>query len=264
VAFGKICVVGVGLIGASIVQAVARAWPRVDVVTVEAGEGVEKAAGADLVVLAAPVLANVTRLTELPRYLGPRTIVTDVGSTKRLIVAAAHAIPSLIFVGGHPIAGSAAGGASNARPDLFDGRPWILTPSPADAGAVQQVEAFVTALGAVPHVMTAELHDRFIGAVSHLPQLASSALMHTVGALAGDAGLELAGNGLLDSTRLAESPPDIWKDITATNHDVLREALDRLIGTLTELRDTLESGDAIDSVFTSAARWRAELRRGRS
>jgi prephenate dehydrogenase len=126
-----------------------------------------------------------------------------------------------------------------------------------------KLEVFVAGLGAVPHVMTAELHDRFAGIVSHLPQLTASALMHTVGRLAGDPGLEIAGAGLLDATRLATSPPGIWKDVAATNQDVLREGLDALIGTLTELRDTLDTGEAIDAVFTSACRWRETLERGR-
>jgi prephenate dehydrogenase len=96
-----------------------------------------------------------------------------------------------------------------------------------------------------------------------LPQLTASALMHVVGRLAGDAGLEIAGAGLIDTTRLATSPPDIWKDIAATNDDVLGEALDQLIRALTEMRNTLDSGEAIDAVFTSACRWRTALDRAR-
>jgi prephenate dehydrogenase len=111
--------------------------------------------------------------------------------------------------------------------------------------------------------MAPELHDRFVGVVSHLPQLTASALMHVVGRLVGDAGLEIAGAGLIDTTRLATSPPDIWKDIAATNDDVLGEALDQLIRALTEMRNTLDSGEAIDAVFTSACRWRTALDRAR-
>jgi prephenate dehydrogenase len=87
--------------------------------------------------------------------------------------------------------------------------------------------------------------------------------MHVVGKLAGDAGLELAGAGLRDTTRLATSPPDIWRDIAATNEDVLRDALETLIGTLTEMRDSLGTGDAIEDIFTSACRWRESLQRTR-
>ena len=162
------------------------------------------------------------------------------------------------------MAGAARGGLAQARPDLFDGRPWILTPPANHApDSLARLEQFVVGLGAVPHIMSPELHDRLVGAVSHLPQLTASALMHVVGELAGDAGLELAGSGLHDTTRLATSPADIWRDVAATNEDVLREALDTLIATLELLRDSLGSGEAIDEVFTSACRWRDALQRAR-
>jgi prephenate dehydrogenase len=93
--------------------------------------------------------------------------------------------------------------------------------------------------------------------------MSASALMHVVGKLAGDAGLELAGRGLHDTTRLAASPADIWRDVAATNADVLRDALDALIATLIGMRDSLESGDEIETVFTSARRWRDALDRNR-
>jgi prephenate dehydrogenase len=162
------------------------------------------------------------------------------------------------------MAGAASGGAANARADLFAGRPWILTPAAGTpTSSATRLDAFVSGIGAVPHVMTPDLHDRFVGAVSHLPQLTASAHMHVVGKLAGDAGLEIAGTGLLDTTRLATSPAGIWKDIAATNDDVLREALNELIRTLTDLRDTLGTGEAIDAVFTSACRWRTMIDRSR-
>ena len=260
--FRRLAVVGNGLIGGSVVLAARRAWPGIDTVALDAGDALSAAAGADVVVLAAPVRANIALLDAIQPHVGPATVVTDTGSTKRAICGAAAARPAIAFIGGHPMAGAAKGGAANARADLFDGRPWILTPGAGTtADAAARLDTFVSGLGAVPHVMTPDLHDRFVGAVSHLPQLTASALMHVVGKLAGDAGLEIAGPGLMDATRLAGSPPDIWKDIAATNEDVLREALDQLIGTLTGLRDTLDSGEAIESVFASASRWRAALDR---
>jgi len=259
-----VAIVGNGLIGASIRLATLRAWPRVEVAALDAGDEVSNVAGADLVVLAAPVRANIRLLDAIELHVSAATLVTDTGSTKRAICAAAARPPSLNFIGGHPMAGAAKGGAANARADLFDGRPWILTPAPGTVPeAAARLDAFVKGLGAAPHVMTPELHDRFVGAVSHLPQLTASALMHVVGRLAGDAGLEIAGPGLMDMTRLAASPPDIWKDVAATNEDVLRDALTELIRTLTELRDTLGTGTAVDAVFTSASRWRAALERTR-
>ena len=272
--FKRIAIVGVGLIGGSIAQAAARRWPSVQIVPIDLGArlrhgfdgqaGLAAVAGADLVVLAAPVLANVALLPELPAHLSSDVIVTDTGSTKRVMVDAAERVPAIHFIGGHPMAGAARGGLAQARPDLFDGRPWILTPPANHApDSLARLEQFVVGLGAVPHIMSPELHDRLVGAVSHLPQLTASALMHVVGELAGDAGLELAGSGLHDTTRLATSPADIWRDVAATNEDVLREALETLIATLAELRDSLGSGQAIDEVFPSACRWRDALQRAR-
>lgn len=262
--FKRVAIVGFGLIGGSIAQAASRRWPTINIVPIEPDSGLAAMAGADLVVLAAPVLANIALLAELPAHVTPSTIVTDTGSTKRATIAAAGRVPSLAFIGGHPMAGAARGGLAQARADLFDGRPWILTPPASHApDSLRRLEEFVQGLGAAPQIMTAALHDRFVGAVSHLPQLTASALMHVVGTLAGDAGLELAGAGLHDTTRLATSPPGVWRDVAATNEDVLRDALDALIATLTELRDSLASGQAIDEVFTSACRWREVLQRAR-
>jgi prephenate dehydrogenase len=262
--FTSPAIVGAGLIGASIRQAAVHAWPAMTITTFDYGEDLSRIAHADLVVLAAPVRANIALLAAIQPHLAHAAIVTDTGSTKRAVCAAAAGHPNMNFIGGHPMAGAARGGAANARADLFAGRPWILTPAPGNPGhAVARLEAFVSGLGGVPHLMTPELHDRFVGIVSHLPQLTASALMHVVGKLAGDAGLEIAGPGLLDTTRLASSPPDIWKDIAATNADVLSEALDQLICALTEMRKTLETGEGLDAVFTSACRWRTALDRAR-
>jgi prephenate dehydrogenase len=232
-------------------------------VAVDRGDPHARVAGADLVVLAAPVLASIAVLRDLPAHVSAGAIVTDVCSTKRLIVGAAGAWPDLVFIGGHPMAGDVRSGAANARADLFEGRPWILTPGANRTAELQRLEEFVVGLGAVPHVMTPELHDRFVGAVSHLPQLTASALMHVVGTLAGDVGLEIAGRGLHDTTRLAGSPSGIWKDIAVTNQDVLRAGLDALIATLAEMRDSLDSGEGVETVFLSACRWRDAVDRNR-
>ena len=261
--FRRVAIVGFGLVGGSVAAAAGRRWPGIGIVPIDKGDPLARVAGADLVVLAAPVLASIAALGELPAHLSPGTVVTDVCSTKRLIVAAGSACPSLAFIGGHPMAGDVRSGAAHARPDLFDGRPWIMTPGANHTAELQRLEEFVAGLGAVPHIMTPELHDRFVGAVSHLPQLTASALMHAVGKLAGDAGLEIAGRGLHDTTRLAGSPAAIWKDIAITNQDVLRTALDTLIGTLAEMRDSLESGEGVEMVLTSACRWRDTLDRSR-
>ena len=107
--------------------------------------------------------------------------------------------------------------------------------------------------------MTAIEHDRLLAYVSHLPQLAASALMRVVGDEAGQTGLALTGRGLSDTTRLAASPADIWRDICSTNSDEIRRALDSLIAQLEVLREGLDDAKAIDDVFAAAAAWRAAL-----
>lgn len=257
--FSRVAVIGDGLIGESVALAAERVWPSIQIRRLDRGDDLAGVRDANLVVLAAPVLTNIRLLDGLEAHVRPNALVTDVGSTKRRIVAAAAGRP-FSFIGGHPMAGAAPGGAANARADLFEGRTWILTPTPAHgSAALVRLEGFVAGLGAVPHVMTPDLHDQVVGVVSHLPQCAASALMHVVGKLAGDAGLELAGTGLRDSTRLAGSPADIWRDVAATNDDVLKTALDGLIRTLTELRDSIPAPEAVDAVFTSACRWRDAL-----
>jgi prephenate dehydrogenase len=278
--FSSIAIAGLGLIGGSIALAVRERWPSVRVVAVDhpsvtahgMGSGaIDRAAPSlagighpDLVVLAAPVRQNVELLHELARCVTGSTVVTDVGGTKRDIVAAARSLAMAApFVGGHPIGGAEKGGFGFARADLFAGRPWIFTPDAEPDPALERLIAFARGLGARPSLMDAARHDRLMAYLSHLPQLTASALMDVVGSAATADGLRLAGRGLVDTTRLASSPPAVWRDICAANADQLAEALDLLIERLTELRADLERGDAIDAIFGEAARWRAELMKGR-
>jgi prephenate dehydrogenase len=274
--FQRIGIVGLGLIGGSIALAVERRWPGLPMVGIDRADQLDalrrKApdlqlatdltalAGADLIVLAAPVRENLSLLGQLQSTLHAPSLVTDTSSTKRAIVQAAEALPAhLTFIGGHPMAGDVRGGAAHARADLFEGRPWLLTPSDARANGLQALEAFVEGLGASPARIEAPLHDRVLAAVSHLPQLTASALMHVVGERVGQEGLACAGGGLIDTTRLAASAPAIWRDIAATNADEIRPAIDALIETLRQLRDDLDSGEALEQIFGSAARWRERL-----
>ena len=154
------------------------------------------------------------------------------------------------FVGGHPIGGAEQGGFGFARPDLFRHRPWIFTPGSATpAAALDRLFEFARGLGARPSSMDAAEHDRVMAFLSHLPQLAASALMDVIGSSAGENGLRLAGRGLVDTTRLASSPPDTWRDVCATNADAIGEALDVLIDRLSELRADLRSGRGRRPIF---------------
>ena len=276
--FEKIGIIGLGLIGGSIAQASRQLWPSSLVIAVDNKDVLETAmrlhaidvaadelfvlAEADLIVLAAPVSQNILLLSELDEHVKTSAVVTDVGSTKRAIVDAARRLPSrFAFIGGHPLAGAAHGGLENARADLFNGRPWLLMEGePGPKGpALQRLTEFVKALGAVPKTISADAHDRLVAFLSHLPQLTVSALMHVVGDRVGAEGLALAGRGLADTTRLAASPPDIWKDIGATNADQIGPAIDALIDVLKDLRDGLTAGDRLTEIFEDAARWREQL-----
>lgn len=275
--FDKIAILGLGLIGGSLALAARRAWPRGLVIGVDEKAVLEQAmvlqaidiaaddpvviAEADVVVLAAPVRANIALLDELADHVTGSAVVTDVGSTKREIVAAARRLPArLTFIGGHPFAGAPRGGIAHARPDLFAGRPWLFTPADDRHGdALDRLQRFVTAIGAVPRVLPPAAHDRLLAFLSHLPQLTASALMHVVGTAAGEDGLALTGRGLADTTRLASSPASIWRDICATNQDEVAAALDALILELQGLRDDLGSGDALGRTFDSAEEWRRRL-----
>jgi prephenate dehydrogenase len=275
--FDKIGIVGLGLIGGSIALAARQTWPASLVVGVDHKDVLETAmrlhaidvaaddlivlAEVDLIVLAAPVRQNLTLLAELDENVRQAAVVTDNGSTKREVVAAARDLPSrLTFIGGHPLAGGARGGLEHARADLFAGRPWLLTPSgDATAAAAGKLSSFIEALGGAPRLIGVEAHDRLLAFLSHLPQLTASALMCVVGDAVGEDGLALAGRGLSDTTRLASSPAGIWQDIVATNADEVGVALDGLIGVLQELRRDLPDGGRLSAVFQDANRWRRLL-----
>ena len=279
--FHQIAIVGFGLIGGSIALAIRERWPSIRITAVDrpavlahaAGSGaidravqrVAELGGNDLVILAAPVEQNVRLLPEAATTIGDGGLITDVGGTKRDIVNAAGALSGVraAFVGGHPIGGAEQGGFAFARADLFRGRPWILTPNgTSPAPAVDRLAGFVESLGARPTMMDAEDHDRLMAFLSHLPQLTVSALMEVVGEAATPSGLRFAGRGLMDSTRLASSPADVWREVCATNAGDIGVALDQLIARLQQLRAGLTDAATVDRVFERAAHWRSELMKG--
>jgi prephenate dehydrogenase len=285
--FDKVGIVGLGLIGGSIALAAREIWPTSLVIGVDNKDVLETAmrlhaidvaaddpvvlAEADLVILAAPVRQNIELLGILDENVRQPAVVTDVGSTKRAVAEAARSLPPRFrFIGGHPLGGAAKGGLEHARPDLFAGRPWLLTPESLSrrsdakvddmAAAVEKLSSFIRGLGAEPRLMDVATHDRLLAFLSHLPQLTASALMGVVGDAVGPDGLALSGKGLADTTRLASSPADIWKDIAATNADEIGPALDALIDVLQDLRRDLPTGDKLVDVFNDAAQWRRTLK----
>ena len=276
--FEKIGIVGLGLIGGSIALAAREIWPTSLVIAVDNKDVLETAmrlhaidvaaddlivlAEADVVILAAPAKQNIALIADLDENVRQPAIVTDTSGSKRAIVDAARKLPPrFTFVGGHPLGGAAKAGLEHARADLFNGRPWLLTPEGDGSGeAVEKLSAFARTLGAEPHVLAPAAHDRLLALLSHLPQLTASALMAVVGEGVGERGLALAGRGLADTTRLASSPAEIWRDVAATNADEIGAALDALIAVLEDLRRDLPRGDRLSDIYTAANRWRQFLK----
>jgi prephenate dehydrogenase len=254
-----IAVVGPGLIGRSVTLASRHADPSRTVTELDRGDSLARARGAEIIVLATPVDIILEIIQEHASVLRD-SIVIDTGSTKRVIVAAARERGIESFVGGHPMAGAATSGPSGARADLFAGRPWFLVPAKPGSAALTSARAFVEQLQAVPVVMTdgGEEHDRAMAAVSHLPQLIASALMSVVAEAAGT-NLQWAGNGLRDTTRLAQSSPEMWHSILETNADQLSPLLQTLSRTLASLAAQLGDGQAAREIIAEGRRARALL-----
>lgn len=211
----------------------------------------EAAARADVLVLAQPISGILSALRSLGAVRG---FVTDVGSTKARVVAAASHLPN--FVGGHPMAGKEARGVSAADADLFRGRTWVLTPTgDLSSSGVAWRKALET-IGARVIVLDPAEHDRLVALSSHLPQLLSTAL---ASALADTEAHRTAGPGLQDMTRLALSSYEIWQDILATNEPEVRAALDQAIAALTDVRSRL--GEAsLGATFERARGFAERLR----
>ena len=185
----------------------------------------------------------------------PGTVITDVGSTKAEIVRrAGESLPGgVVFIGGHPMAGSERSGLAAADPLLFQNAMYVLTPgSGTPETAVQALIGLLTPLGARLHRLDPETHDRVAAAVSHLPQLLSLCLVELVGELdeTEPSHLRMAAGGFRDMTRIASSPYRMWKDILDTNTEAVLAALDRFEGWIAAVRRDLTAD--MEPHFSSA------------
>jgi prephenate dehydrogenase len=237
----------------------ARSRGAVDETTTSLVRGLREA---DLVVLALPVDSILEILPRVARHLAPGAIVTDVGSTKEAIDDAARR-QGLVgrFVGGHPMAGSERSGIEHADGGLFEGAPWVLCPTKGAGAASGRVASLVRRLGADPALLDPRAHDRVMARLSHLPQLVSVALTNTAGAREARPFLHLAGPGLRQMSRLADSPPGLWDAILKTNRSAARRALDDFTREVRRLRASLRTGPS--ALFRRAARVRARLLSGK-
>jgi prephenate dehydrogenase len=189
----------------------------------------------------------------------PETLITDAGSTKSAIVAAASSsLQNTSFIGGHPMAGKETRGAQSADADLFRNRPYVLTPngSPVPDGFRQLLHA----IGANVMEMTPDDHDATVALTSHLPQLVSTALAAFL-ANQNNANIEkVFGSGLLDMTRLALSPADLWNSILSTNQSNVIQGLDRYTKMIADLKEAVEAGN-LEAIFHRASGFSASLRK---
>jgi prephenate dehydrogenase len=278
---GKVVIVGVGLIGGSFAlalkeagavrevvgmgrspEAMARAL-ELGIVDAVAESAAQAMAGADLVLLAAPVAQTGPILASLLPYLEPGTVITDAGSTKCDVVASARAVLGervRQFVPGHPIAGRESNGPDAALAGLYRGKKTVITPLPENsAGDVGLVAAAWRLGGAVIHTLTPEQHDAVFAAVSHLPHLLAYALVDDIARKPhADLLFQYAASGFRDFTRIAGSSPEMWRDISLANRDALLTELDAYLAQLTALRGLLAAGDSagLEAVFDNAQRAR--------
>ena len=270
----RVAVVGTGLIGASVGLAAKRngadvvGWdvdPRALSAAVErgavsaAGSLEEALAGAELAVVAAPIAALPAQVAAVLAATGEETTVTDVGSTKASVVAAAAG--SARFVGGHPIAGLESRGAEHASGGIFEGATWFLTPTAhTDNERHRAVHGFVSSLGAVPVAIDPVAHDRLVALTSHVPHVLANVVVNQAGAMRveGHEPLANAGGSLRDMTRIAGANPRIWTDIFLDNADAVREALAEHRRRIEQVEAALADGDA-----GFLARWIGEASQNR-
>ena len=264
-AFENVAIIGTGLIGASVGLALKRLTPAPRVIgcdlrgdarrSATGMKAVDRATGnladavrdVDLVVVAAPVRAIELVFREIGPLLRPGTVVTDTGSTKRQVMAwAAELLPDGVsFVGGHPMTGRSTAGTDGASAALFENAVYCVSPSSsADPKAVENVVKTIEALGSVVYFVEPDEHDGLVASISHLPFVASNAVMRSA---ATDRGWReartIAAGGFATITNLCENDSRMFADICLTNRDQVARQIDRLIEELGELRALIEADD---------------------
>jgi prephenate dehydrogenase len=226
----------------------------------------EAAGGADLLILATPVGAILDLIPRLKPLVPSTALVTDVGSTKRLICQRGREVfgHEPLFLGGHPLAGKERSGFESAFADLFENARYALTPLSPDHLADPRVQAFselIESIGARPFVSDASAHDRAVAFLSHLPQLISTGLSSLIAEQGSEdfLPLELAATGFRDMTRLAESPYAVWRDICLTNIENIQSAIELLIEKLEAMKLHLSDRE-LEREFKQAQKLRDRLR----
>ena len=274
--FRHVALIGIGLIGSSLSHAMRRkglagritGHARTAATRAKALElgliheafasPAEAAAGADLVILCAPVGVCGVIAAEMASALAPGAIVTDVGSVKGAILrdVGPHIPAGVHFIPGHPVAGTEYSGPESGFATLFDGRWCILTPPPdADPAAVAKLKTFWEALGSNVELMEAAHHDLVLAITSHLPQLIAYNIVGTADDLQTVTQTEVikfSAGGFRDFTRIAASDPIMWRDVFLNNKDAVLDMLGRFNEDLAQLQRAIRwgDGDALQAFFT--------------
>lgn len=279
--FPRIAIVGVGVIGGSLGLAIKKRYPSSHIIGFDRKDVLRQAlkrgaidrasndlrdavSGADLIFLATPVSAILTMLPRIAKVAPITSLVTDVGSVKRIILkAASHYFPSGNFIGGHPMAGVELSGVEAAHPLLFENAVYVLSPMKSSSRrSVRRLAGFLEALGSRVVLLDPKTHDEVASAVSHLPQLTAVALTNVAGRehRSSRNHLGLAAGGFRDLTRIASSRPEIWKDILVYNSDEIDKTLALLVRELECYRRFLrKKGSPLAARFHSARRIRHNI-----
>jgi prephenate dehydrogenase len=233
----------------------------IDEIADDLREAVERSS---FVFLAAPTRAICRIVEELASAVPDSAIVTDAGSTKKLVVDAAERCwrDTVTFVGSHPIAGSEKSGVLHAKSDLFDGKVVAITPTDRTSrAAVEKVADVWRALGAITLEIDPEEHDRILAGTSHVPHVIASLIVALVHGIDCEDARMLAGRGLRDITRLAASSPEMWRDICLTNGVNIRSALERFRELLDRVVEHLDARDEqkLFELFHEMMTYRQEL-----
>jgi prephenate dehydrogenase len=283
----RIAILGTGLLGTSVGLALraaefrgtivgwnrnpenAQAALRMGALDSVAADPLEAARAGQVVLLSVPIYATLDFMERLAPLLGSENLVTDVGSTKRMITEAANRLfntpERAAFLPGHPMAGKERGGAALGDANLFRGTVWLFTDdpsarrSPHSAALVEEWRELVGAMGAKTLDLDATRHDELVAWVSHLPQFVATALSALLEQEVGDAPelKDVGGRALREMTRLGASPFSMWRDIAHTNTEAVQAALEALEQRLAHLRENLRSPELRDE-FEQANRFRRE------
>ena len=280
----QVLIKGLGLIGSSLALAIRQAHPDVTIVgsdvvpaTLDYAQQSQlvddvttdfstAAVTADVIILAGPVAVICDDLATLATLsLKPQVVITDVGSTKQTVLAAARPLQQrgLAFVGGHPMAGSHKSGVMAGRADLFENAYYFLVPGLAPKAAVQQLQALLVGTHVKWLTVTPKQHDRLVGQLSHLPHVVAAALVNQTQQALADSplGLRLAAGGFKSITRIASADPTMWQSILLNNGQVVTSQLQAYIDQLAAIKAAIEQQDApqINAFFAAAKTTRDHL-----